>query len=41
MLCLIELMFIAYAADNADTDVALANQAALLWLADNRRLLGL
>jgi Ser/Thr protein kinase RdoA (MazF antagonist) len=41
MLCLIELMFIAYAADNADSDVALANQAALLWLADNRRLLGL
>ncbi len=41
MLCLIELMFIAYAADSADTDVALANQAALCWLADNRGLLGL
>ena len=41
MLCLIELMFIAYAADNGDTDVALANQAALTWLAGNRQLLGL
>lgn len=41
MLCLIQLMFIAFAADNADHDTASVNQAALFWLEDNRRWMGL